>query len=244
MIELVNIHPSIRLDHTVQRKNESHHHWAAKAAITDTLRSDPTLVGEIETEKKTGERIADIRCILSESPPDMPRKFVVEIETPASNKDRHQATIDHLRYGFAVFWVFTGNATDERRATEELLDKYLSARPYLGVAALSDGELSIGASITWEEMAYEAPWLGRMELRIPTYDRRKKWYNHGDFRIDGRRVSVLRQRQPGYEQIYFSEYTGEGQQTLPQPSALSKDELQQRIQEGRAKRTSPVRGPP
>lgn len=244
MTELVDIHPSLRLDHTVERKNESHHHWAAKAAIADVIRSDSALVGVIETERKTGERIADIRCVLSKSPPDMPRQFAVEIETPASNKDRHQATIDHLRHGFAVFWVFTGNATDERRTTEELLGNYLSSRPSLGVVALSDGELSLGAPITWGEMSYKAPWLGRMELQIPTYDRREEWYNHGDFKIDDQRVSLLRQRQPGYEELYISEYAEGDQQTLPKPSALSMDELQQRIQDGSVKRISPVRGPP
>jgi len=118
MSSLVDIHPTLQLDHTVERKNESHKHWAIKAAISDKLRSDPACVGTIETEKKTSDLIGDIRCQLSESPPDMPQRFVVEIETAASNKDRLRATIDHLRFGYAVYWVFTVDAYEARRETE------------------------------------------------------------------------------------------------------------------------------
>lgn len=242
MTALVDIHPTLRLDHTVPRKNESHHHWAAKSVVVDVLRSDPALVGAIETEKKTGERIGDIRCCLSEAPPFMPRRFAIEIETSASDKDRHEATTDHIRHGYAVYWVFTSDAVDDRRTTERLLESYLSTPPSLGVVSLGDGELSLGSPITWEEFAYESPWLGHTELRIPTYDRRKEWYAHGDFRMGDKRVSIL--RQPGREELFASEYVGDDQQTLPKSFELSKAELQQRIQDGRAKRESPVRGPP
>jgi Transposase and inactivated derivatives len=115
------------LDHTVERKNESHQHWAIKAAISNKLNSNSACVGDIETEKKTSDLIGDIRCQLSESPADMPERFAVEIETCASNKDRLRATIDHLRFGYAVYWVFTVDAHEDRRKTENLLDEYMSS---------------------------------------------------------------------------------------------------------------------
>ncbi len=242
MTEWVDIHPTVNLDPLVERKNESHHHWAIKAAIVSILRSNPELVGEIETERKTGERIADIRCCLSDSPPDFPRRFAIEIETPASNKDRFQATRDHLVYGHSVYWVFTVDAIENRRTTENLLSEYLSSPPSLGVAALSDGELSLGSPITWDDFAYEPPWLARSEIYIPTYDRYKDWYCHGDFRFDDERVSII--RKPRRKELYISRYTKGGQQTLPQPSALSMEELLQRIDDGTIERESPVRGPP
>ena len=242
MSGLVDIHPTLRLDHTVERKNESHHHWAVKAVVVDILRSDPEYVGEIETEKKTGELIGDIRCDLSESPPDVPSQIVVEIETPASDKDRLQATADHLRHGYAVYWVFTVDAADDRLETEELLSEYLSSQPSLGVASLADGELSLGAPITWHEFAYKPPWLGRTELQIPTYDRFSEWYNHGDFQVDDQRVSIYRQVESS--ELFVSEYVENGQQTLPQRTSLDVDEVGQGIQEGNIKRQTPVRGSP
>ena len=127
MSNLVDIHPTVRLDHTVERKNESHQHWAIKAAISNKLNSNSACVGDIETEKKTSDLIGDIRCQLSESPADMPERFAVEIETCASNKDRLRATIDHLRFGYAVYWVFTVDAHEDRRKTENLLDEYMSS---------------------------------------------------------------------------------------------------------------------
>lgn len=139
---MIDIHPSLRLDHTVLRKSESHRHWAAKSVIVDILRSDPAITGEVATERKTGERIGDIRCQLSESPPDMPRDFVVEIETSASNKKLCQATNGHLQHGYAVYWVFMADAVDDRRAAEAELADRLSTPPSLGVVALPDGELS------------------------------------------------------------------------------------------------------
>lgn len=242
MEEMIDIHSTLRLDHTVQRKNESHQHWAAKAVIVDMLRSDPAIVGEVATERKTGERIGDIRCRLSESPPDMPRNFVIEVETSASNKDRCQATSDHLRHEYAVYWVFIANAVNDRRATEEELADRVSTPPSLGVVALPDGELSLGEPITWDGFDYQSPWLARAEFRIPTYDRWQDWYCHGDFEISGERMAILHQSDPG--RIYTSTYIGDGQQTLPEPAEISPRELQRRIQEDDIVRTSPVRGPP
>lgn len=242
MSGLVDVHPTLRLDHRVERKSESHHHWAVKAAIVDLLRSDSSLVGKIETERKTGELIGDIRCQLSESPPDMPQRFVVEVETPASDKDRQRATMRHLRHGYAVFWVFTVGAVEDRRETEELLSEHLSSRPSLGVASLADGELSLGCPITWEEIDYQPPWLGNTELRIPTYDRYEDWFCHGDFDLDGQRVSIF--RQPGSHEFFVSYYRDDGQQTLPQRTSLSMAELRHRLREGEIERQGPVRGPP
>lgn len=242
MSVLADIHPTLRLDHTVERKSESSHHWAIKAAIVDLLRSDSEMVGTIETERKTGELIGDIRCHLSNAPSEVPLRFVIEIETPASDKDRRQATIDHLRHGYAVYWVFDIDAVKDRRETEKLLSEHMTSRPSLGVASLTDGELDLGYPITWHEFTYEPPWLGQTELRIPTYDRHEQWYCHGDFRLNDRRVSIF--RQPGSRELFVSHYVEEGQQTLPKRVSLSKEELQQRIQDGDVRRQGPVRGPP
>ncbi len=242
MSGLLDIHPNLRLDYSVEQKNESRLHWAIKAAVVELLRSDAAVVGSIETERKTGELIGDIRCQLSESPPDIPQRFVVEVETPASDKERRRATLDHLRHGYAVFWVFTVDAVEDRRKTEELLGKHLSSRPSLGVASLVDGELSLGSPITWSEFEYQPPWLGDTELRIPTYDRYEDWFCHGDFDLDGRRVSIF--RQPGSHELFVSHYRNDGQQTLPQRMSLSMAELRQRLREGEVVRQGPIRGPP
>ena len=75
----------------------------------------------------------------------------MEVETPALDKDRRRATIDHLRHGYAVFWVFTVDAVEDRRETEQLLVENLSSWPSLGVASLVNGELSLGSPITWSK---------------------------------------------------------------------------------------------
>ncbi|MFC7230562.1 hypothetical protein ACFQMM_02685 [Saliphagus sp. GCM10025308] len=242
MSSLVDIHPTLQLDHTVERKNESQQHWAIKAAISDRLHSDPACVGAIETEKKTSDLIGDIRCKLSESPPDMPHRFVVEIETPASNKDRLRATIDHLRFGYAVYWVFTIAAHEARREVEDLLAEFMTTRPSLGVASLADGELALGTPIVWDEFSSPDPWLGRHELYVPTYNRRVDCFDHGDFVVDGDRVAIF--RQPGSEELYASRYLENGQQTLPERSPWQKVQFQENIREGVIERVSPVRGPP
>lgn len=242
MSSLVDIHPTIQLDHTVERKNESQQHWAIKAAISDRLHLDPACVGAIETEKKTSDLIGDIRCQLSESPPDMPQRSVIEIETAASNKDRLRATIDHLRFGYAVYWVFTVDADEARRETENLLDEFMTSMPSLGVASLADGELALGSPIVWDEFSPPDPWLGQHELYVPTYDRWVECFDHGDFAVDGDRVAVY--RQPGSEKLYASRYLENGQQTLPEHSPWQKDQFQESIRDGEAERVSPVRGPP
>lgn len=242
MPDLSQIHPTIRLDHTVERQNESQHHWAIKAAIIDKLRSNPAYEGTIETEKKTGDRIADIRCQLTKSPPEIPRQFVIEIETDSSAKDRLAATADHLKFDHAVFWVFTLGALDERRKTEEILSDYMSTSPALGVASLADGELELGSPIVWDEFSLPSPILGRHELYIPTYDRSVGCYNHGDFEIDGERVAMF--RRPGEGVVYISRYRENGQQTLPQLAPWRGKDLTRGIREGDIKRVSPVRGPP
>jgi hypothetical protein len=242
MSNLVDIHPTVRLDHTVERKNESHQHWAIKAAISNKLNSNSACVGDIETEKKTSDLIGDIRCQLSESPADMPERFAVEIETCASNKDRLRATIDHLRFGYAVYWVFTVDAHEDRRKTENLLDEYMSSTPSFGVTSLSDGELSLGTPIVWDEFSPPDPWLGQHELYIPTYNRWVDWFDHGDFAVDGDRVAIF--RQPNSGKMYVSRYLENGQQTLPEHFPWKKDEFLEEVREGQIKRVSPVRGPP
>lgn len=242
MSNLVDIHPTIQLDHTVERKNESQQHWAIKAAISDNLHADPACLGAIETEKKTSDLIGDIRCQLSESPPDMPQRFVVEIETAESNKDRLRSTIGHLRFGYSVYWIFTVDTHEARRETEELFDEYISSTPSLGVASLADGELSLGTPIVWNEFSFPDPWLGQHELYVPTYNRGVKCYDHGDFAVNGDRVAIY--RQPGSNDVYTSRYLKDGQQTLPEHSPWQKDQFQASIREGEVERVSPVRGPP
>jgi hypothetical protein len=242
MPALVDIHPTIELDHTVERKNESQQHWAIKAAISDKLHSNSACVVAIETEKKTSDLIGDIRCQLSESPSDMPRQFVVEIETAASNKDRLRATIDHLRFGYSVYWVFTVDAHEARRETEDLLDEFVTSAPSLGVASLADGELALGTPIVWDEFSPPDPWLGRHELYVPTYNRWVDCFDHGDFAVDGNRVAIF--RQPGSGEVYVCRYLENGQQTLPRRSLWQKEQFHERIREGKIERVSPVRGPP
>jgi hypothetical protein len=242
MSELVDIHPTIRLDETVERTNESEQHWAIKSAICEKFRSDPACVGAIETEKKTSDLIGDVRAHLAESPPDIPEKFVVEIETPASNKDRLRATREHLKFGYAVYWVFCVNAHSNRRKTETLLAKYTDSRPSLGVVSLGDGELSLGTPVTWEEFSFPSPLLGRHELYVPTYDRGVEYFDHGDFLVDGDRVAI--HRRPGSRLLYVAKYLEDGQQTLPRRSPWDTSEFFERIQEGEIERASPVRGTP
>ncbi|MFC7194166.1 hypothetical protein ACFQL4_04990 [Halosimplex aquaticum] len=242
MSALVDIHPTIQLDHTVERKNESQQHWAIKAAISDKLHSNPACVGAIETEKKTSDLIGDVRCQLSEPPLDMPQRFVVEIETAASNKDRLRATIDHLRFGYAVYWVFAVDAHEARRETEDLLDEFVTSAPSLGVASLADGEIALGTPIVWGKFSPPDPWLGRHKLYIPTHNRWVDCFDHGDFAVDGNRVAIF--RQPDSGELYASQYLENGQQTLPGHFPWEKDQFQKSIREGEIERVSPVRGPP
>ncbi|MFC7018545.1 MULTISPECIES: hypothetical protein [Haloarcula] len=236
------VHPAITLDSSVQQQNESEQHWAVKAAICDRLRSDPDYIGTIETEKKTSDLIGDIRCQLSESPSHMPQRFVIEVETAASNKDRLRATIGHLRFGYSVCWIFTVDAHEERRETENILEEFTTSEPSLGVASLADGELSLGTPVRWDEFSPPTPWLGRHELYIPTYNRYVNCFNHGDFKIEGNRVTIY--RKPGRGQMYVSWHLENGQQTLPKRAGWDIDEFLKDVQQGKIERVSPVRGPP
>jgi len=238
----LTVHPAITLDSSIQQQNESEQHWAVKSAICDRLRSDPDYTGTIETEKKTSDLIADIRCQLTESPADVPQQFVVEVETSASNKDRLRATIDHLKFGFEVYWVFVADALTARRKTESILSDHMNSQPSLGVASLSDGEISLGAPIRWGEFDIPSRWLGHHELYVPTYDRGVDCFNHGDFTIDGERTTIYREHPRG--RLYGSRYLDEKQQTLPEPLQQSPREFLDRLQTGDIERVSPVRGPP
>ncbi|WP_336134223.1 hypothetical protein [Natronomonas amylolytica] len=242
MSELADIHPTIQLDETVERKNESEHHWAIKAAITHRFRSDPRYVGTIETEKKTADLIGDVRCQLSESPIDVPRQFVVEVERSSSNKDRLRATIQHLRFGFDVYWIFTVDATDARRQTESLLGEHMSSPPSLGVASLPDGEISLGSPITWDEFEIPSPFLGQHEFYIPTYDRGVDCFDHGDFRVGDEDVTVY--SRPERNGVYVSRRLDGGQRTLPCQAPWDMDEFLEELRKGDIKRISPVRGAP
>lgn len=240
----VHIHPSIELDPTVERKGESETHWAIKAAIIHKFRSNPLCQGEVLDEKKTEELIGDVRCRFDRAPPEMPRNCVVEVQTEASDKDILRATALHLRFGYAVFWVFDIEAVDDQRDAEDALADYMSTRPSFGIASLEDGELSLGSPVTWESFDYAPQLHRRNELYIPTYYRQKKWFDHGEFDVDGRKVTVYEVEVDGESTPYISTSSEEGQLTLPEPSPWKREVLFRKIRRGGIPRTVPVRGPP
>lgn len=235
------IHPSIELDSTVERKSESELHWAIKAALVHQFRSNPECQGEIQAEKKTEELIADIQCRFEGTPADIPRKCVVEVQTSKSDKDVLRTTTLHLRFGWAVYWVFDIAALDDQREAEETLDDWMSPSPSLGIASLEDGELSLGSPITWD--GFEFPRNDyRSQLYIPTYDRQEQWFDHGEFSIDGEQMAVYGiDSEPD---LYLSKSLDNGQLTLPQRSPWSREVLFDRIDNGEIQRKAPVRGPP
>ncbi|WP_436931478.1 hypothetical protein [Halosimplex halobium] len=239
---VIDIHPTLQLDPNVERQNESHHHWAIKSVIVNRLRSNPSYSGTIETEKKTSDQIADIRCQLTNSPPGVPHRFVIEIETTASNKDRLQSTIEHLRFGYSIYWVFEPAAMDARLETEGRLRDHMRLPPSLGIVSLPNGELTLGAPITWEEFQFPPPVMGSHEFYVPTYRRSASCYNHGDFSDDGERFTVY--GCPGKNEYYISRYLEGGQQTLPQLAPPHERDLPKRIERGKVKRVGPVRGTP
>lgn len=242
MDELVSIDRSIRLDQHVERKGESHLHWAIKAAIIDLIRSDPDFQGKIEDEKKTGELIADIRCVLSESPSDVPNRLVVEVQTNNSDKEVVDATRRHLRFGYAVYWVYDVDAAQKRRAAEAELSEYMSTRPSLGVASLPDGELSLGEPVTWNEFDMESPKMARNEFYVPTYDRKAPCFDHGTFQKEGHQFTIYSFLDE--ESLYVSWHGADDQRSLPKVPEWSWPELNRYFQEGKIKRISPVGGPP
>ena len=230
------------MDEEVPQKNESDTHWAVKSALVHHFRSNPAYSGRVETEKKTSDLIGDIRCELSESPSHEPTQFVVEIETPASNKDRLRATLAHTRFGYGVFWVFTKEAAEARTETEELLEEYMASPPSLGIAALEDGELSLGSPITREELSLPTWMTALHELYVPTYDRCVTCYNHGDFKIAGEEVTVY--GRPQSDTLFVSKHLENGQRTLPSRTSWGKREFLRGIRAGEIERISPVRGSP
>jgi hypothetical protein len=238
----LNVHPTIEIDASVPQKNESKRHWAIKAGIVGLFRSHPDCSGAVETEKKTSDLIADVRCELEESPPDIPDQFVVEVQTAASNKDLHRATENHLRHGYAVYWVYDIEALDQREKAEETLAEQMASIPDFGVASLTEGELTLGAPITWDDFESNPPWLGQTELYVPTYQRSSKWYDHGRFLVEGEEMTIY--RVAGSSDYFISQMYPDGQQTLPRRSVWSPQELYEGIQEGEIRRLSPVRGPP
>lgn len=237
-----NVHPTITLDPSVDRSNESETHWAIKSAIVDRFRTHPECRGTVETEKKTSDLIADVRCEFDETPADVPENCVVEVQTAASDKDLRRATENHLRHGYAVYWVFDVNALDQREKAEETLTEQMTTIPDFGVASLAEGEITLGAPITWEEFESRAPWLGQNELSVPTYDRASKWYDHGEFLVDSERVTIY--RVAGSPDYFVGQTYKNGQQTLPRRSPWTRQELYRGIEDGEICRVSPVRGPP
>jgi len=160
----------------------------------------------------------------------MPEKFVVEIETTASTKDRIRATIHHIRFGYAVFWVFTADALDSRQKTETLLDGHLMSTPSLGIASLPDGEVSLGTPITWDDFTFPTPVWGRHELYVPTYNRYESLFDHGDFILGDQQVTIY--SQPTTNKLYLSRHLEDGQQTLPLRAPWKPSDLFKRIEMG------------
>lgn len=242
MRELSTIHQTIDVDDTVERTNESEVHWAIKSAIVHRFRTDPAYRGTVEAEKKTSDLIADIRCEFDEAPPGTPENCVVEVQMSASDKDLIRAVENHLRHGYAVYWVYDVDALADRERAEEILAEQMTSIPSFGVASLAEGELALGAPITWEEFEFRPPWLGGNELYVPTYDRSAQWYNHGEFAVDDERVMVY--RVAGESELFASWTYEDGQQTLPQRAPWEWREFHKGIESGEIQRVSPVRGPP
>lgn len=237
--------PTIKLDldQTVERqKDESVTHWAMKAAIVAWLKAHPHFEGVIKTEKKVEDLIGDVRCEFSQTPGGVPQRCVFEAQTRYSEKDIVGATRRYHRFGYAVFWVFDVHANEQRRDAEEALAAHMSEPPSLGLASLSDGELQLGRSVTRDTFEDDAiPKLSINELYVPTYNRPRQSFDHGDFAVGGERITVLSVE----DTVCVSrQINAEGQRTLPQPAPWTEDELHQGIGEGAIERVAPVRGPP
>lgn len=236
-------HPSrsqLELDESVPHQTkESWRHWANKAATVNWLRSH----GAIEPEKKVEDKIGDILCKCSQRPDGMPRRFVVEIPTELADKDVLKTTDRYHRFGFAVYWVFDVRAHQQRHDAETTLGEYMSSPASLGLIFVGDGELQLGQPITRERFDYTPDGrLARTEFYIPTYDRSEHHYDHGDFEVDGDRMTVY--SIAGREEYYFSPVLDGGQRNLPQRALVSSAELYHGIQEGAIERVTPVRGAP
>lgn len=237
-----DIHPTVDIDETVDRTNESAVHWAIKAAIIHRFRTHSAYRGAIEAEKKTSDLIADIRCEFDEAPPNAPQKCVVEVQTSASDKDVIRTVENHLRHGYAVYWVYDVDALTDRGKAEERLTEQMTSTPSFGVAALADGELTLGAPITWDEFEFRTPWLGQHELYVPTYNRSEDWYSHGEFAVDDERVIVY--RVAGESELFISRTYQDGQQTIPRRAPWTRREFYKGVESGTIRRVSPVQGPP
>lgn len=240
-------HPISQLelaDSVERNENESLRHWAIKAAIVARLQSNPDYEGVIESEKKVEDQIGDLRCNFSRSPNGVPSKCVFEVQTQFSKKNYVSTTRRYLRFGYAVFWVFTAGAFNKRREAEKQLSEHVSETPSFGIASLDEGELQLGQPIVQEVFDFEStPEIPHTEFYIPTYDRYNQCFDHGDFEIEGRKVGIV--SVAGQNDFFYSEVADEGgQRTLPQCAIWDEEELYQGLQENSIKRLSPVRGPP
>ncbi|MFC6722894.1 hypothetical protein ACFQE1_00440 [Halobium palmae] len=236
--------PSIVLpvDHSTQRqKNESSEHWAGKAAIVFHLQSQPDYEGQIETEKKVEDLIADVRCTFSKCPEEWPERLVIEVQTPRSRKNIQARTRRHLRFGYAVCWVFTSSATEERREAEDAMREYMSETPSFGVVAPDDSELQFGSPVTTTNYSDDLLSIPFTELYIPTYHRYRTAFDHGDFSYEDEQVSLITIS----NQLWVSWRVGEdGQRTLPERAPWTDSELSQAFLTDELNRSGPVRGPP
>lgn len=231
------------LDETIdQQAGESFGHWAGKAAVVEYLNRHPAVAGTVEVERKVEDLIADIRCNLTSTPPDVPEWCVIEVQTNRSTKNVLQATRRYHRFGYAVFWIFHHDAAQQRRTAEATLEEQLADPPALGRLSLSGGELDLGKPLRPGDLATQRPVLTCNEMYIPTYHRPRQAYDHGDFTIgDEGRLALLTID----DSLYVShEIEDTGQRTLPYPHTEDPLDIATAFRTNTITRTSPVRGPP
>lgn len=231
---------ALALCNAIKAGNESVEHWAAKAIVVAKLATDSDFNGTIETERMTGGLRGDVVCT-GNTTQAYPQKFVVEIEHSRDNY-RVQKTRRHARHGYAVFWVFTERTVNQRAETEAELAKITARKPSLGAVSVEGQQAELGEPLGWNDIAYPCPSISFNELNIPTYDRSKQCYDHGDFVVDGQLVSVI--GLAGDAVPLICEYVGNGQQTLPQPASWTMQDLREGIDSGDIFRAAPIRGPP
>lgn len=224
-----------------RQAGESFAHWAGKAAVVEWLETHPGIEGEIQTERKVEDLIADVRCNLTDSPPTIPEKVVIEVQTRHSSKDIVRNTRRYHRFGYCVYWVFLQNAAHKRRNAERALEDVMEPTPSLGIISLEDGELRLGQPITPTNLEEPEIRFCYNELYVPTYERFESTFDHGDFTAQGEKTISLISID---ETLYLSEEVdATGQRTLP-VKITGYDSCYTLFTQEDLHRASPVRGPP
>ena len=230
------------LDHSVpQRDDESDTHWAMKAAVVYWLDANPCFEGTVETEKKVEDLVADVRCNFTQTPARIPRRVVFEVQTSRSEQNVLHRTRRHHRFGYSVFWIFHASAAEERRDAEKDLQEHMTEQVSLGLISLEEKELQLGCPVTPDNYDDPSPKLASNELYVPTHDRKKPAFDHGDF-VQGEEQFALISVE---DQVYVAtQVDNDGQRSLPQPAPWDQREFSRAILTEQIKRIGPVRGPP